>query len=56
MVTILGHQWMVDSLGTNRLVRAEIKLNKNIIQFYKLRRREPDQHPLINTVKYKLKK
>ena len=54
-VNILGRQWNVDALWTNRLVRAEVKLNKNIIQFYQLRRREPNQQPLLNTVKYKLK-
>ena len=53
-VNILGHQWNVEALWTNRLVRAEIKLNKNIIQFYQLRRREPNQQPLLNTVKYKI--
>jgi hypothetical protein len=55
-VKFLGHQWMVDSLWTNRLVRAEVKLNKNIIEFYQLRRREPKQQPLLNAVKYKLNK
>jgi hypothetical protein len=55
-VNILGHQWMVDSLWTNRLVRAEVKLNKNVIEFYQLRRREPKQQPLLNSVKYKLNK
>jgi hypothetical protein len=54
-VNILGHQWIVYLLGTNRLIRAELKLNKNIIEFYQLRRREPNQQPLLNTVKYKLK-
>jgi rRNA pseudouridine-1189 N-methylase Emg1 (Nep1/Mra1 family) len=52
----MGHQWIVDEDCPNRLVRAEVKLNKNIIQFYKLRRREPDKQPLLNTVKYHLNK
>jgi hypothetical protein len=55
-VKIEGHQWRVDSLWTNRLVRAEVKLNKNIIEFYQLRRRESKQQPLLNSVKYKLNK
>jgi hypothetical protein len=46
----------VDALWTNRFIRAELKLNKNIIEFYQLRRREPNQQPLLNTVKYKLNK
>jgi hypothetical protein len=55
-VHLLGHQWIVDSLWTNRLVRAEIKLKKNIIEFYRLRRRKPDQQPLLKTIKYNLNK
>jgi hypothetical protein len=55
-VNILRRQWIVDSLWTNRLVRAELKLNKNIIEFYQLRRHEPDKQPLLNTAKYKLNK
>jgi hypothetical protein len=52
-VNILGHDWMTDSFWTNRLVRAEIKLNKNIIVFYQIRR-TPNEQPLLNSVKYKL--
>ncbi|MDR1477323.1 MAG: hypothetical protein LBJ00_00095, partial [Planctomycetaceae bacterium] len=55
-VNVLGNQWSVDSLWTNRLVCAEIKLNKNIIEFYQLRRRESYKQPLLNTVKYNLNK
>jgi hypothetical protein len=55
-VNVLGNQWSVDSLWANRLVRAEIKLDKNIIEFYQLRRREPYKQPLLNTVKYNLNK
>jgi hypothetical protein len=55
-VNILGHQWIVDESCPNRLVRAEVKINKNIIEFYKLQRREPYKQPLLNTVKYNLNK
>jgi hypothetical protein len=55
-VNILGHQWLVDSLWTNRLIRAEVIIDKNIIKFYRLRRREPDKQPLLNTAKYHLNK
>jgi hypothetical protein len=42
MVSVLGHQWLVDSFWTTRLVRAEVKINKMItIKFYQLRRRTP---------------
>jgi hypothetical protein len=37
-VDILGHRWLVDSLWTNRPVRTEVKINKNTIEFYQLRR------------------
>jgi hypothetical protein len=38
------------------LVRAEVDLNKNLISFYRLRRREPMKHELMATAKYKLPK
>jgi hypothetical protein len=42
MVNILGHQWLVDSFWTTRLVIDEGKINKMItIKFYQLRRRAP---------------
>jgi hypothetical protein len=56
MIDILGHRWLVDSLWTNRLVRAELKIYKNIFEFYQLRRREPNVQPLLNKVKYYLNK
>jgi hypothetical protein len=52
LVTVLGHDWMVDKNWSNRLVRAEVKLNDNVIEFYRLRRREPNDQPLMNTVQY----
>jgi hypothetical protein len=54
-IDILGHRWLVNSLWTNRLVRAEVKINKNIIELYQ-RRREPKEQPLLNKVKYYLNK
>jgi hypothetical protein len=51
---VLGNNLWVDNLWTNRLVRAEININKKIINFYRLRRREPNDQPLIRTVKYSL--
>jgi hypothetical protein len=32
-VNIMGHQWIVDEYCPNRLVRAEVILNKNISNF-----------------------
>ncbi|MDR3199178.1 MAG: hypothetical protein LBU34_15025 [Planctomycetaceae bacterium] len=56
MIDILGHRWLVDSLWTNRLVRAEVKINKNIIEFYQLQRQDPKEQPLLNKVKDYLNK
>ncbi|MDR1963920.1 MAG: hypothetical protein LBQ50_09085 [Planctomycetaceae bacterium] len=53
IVNILGHNWTVDKHWANRLVRAEIKLDKNCIEFYRLRRREPNDQPLLKKVKYR---
>jgi hypothetical protein len=39
---VLGNRWEVDNLWTNRLVRGEIILKKQIINFYGLRRYEPN--------------
>jgi hypothetical protein len=51
---ILGNNLVVDKLWVNRLVHAEINIDKKIINFYRLRRREPNDQPLIKTVKYSL--
>jgi hypothetical protein len=57
MVNVFGHQWLVDSFWTTRLVRTEVKINKMItIKFYQLRRRAPYEQPLLNAIKYKPKK
>jgi transposase len=49
---LLGRRYLVDPLWPNRLVRAEVDLTKYQIRFYRLRRREPSQQPLIKTVAY----
>jgi hypothetical protein len=38
----------------HRLVRAEVDLKKQRIGFYTLRRRAPDQQPLVKETKYVL--
>jgi hypothetical protein len=50
---LLGRRWPVDPLWPHRLVRAEVDLTQSEIRFYRLRRREPGQQPLIKTVPYK---
>ena len=49
-VELLGRRFRVDPLWPRRLVRAEVDLTKQQIRFYRLRRREPSQQPLIKTV------
>jgi len=49
---LLGRRFGVDPRWPHRLVRAEVDLTKRQIRFYRLRRREPAQQPLIKTVAY----
>ena len=56
IVKLLGHSWEVDRLWQHRLVRAEVDLSANCINFYRLRRREPFDQPLIKTLAYELPK
>jgi len=53
-VKILGHAWNVDSLWTHRLLRCHVDLVHHRIEFYRLRRREPNEQPLIKTLAYQL--
>jgi hypothetical protein len=49
---LLGRRYPVDPLWPHRLVRAEVDLTKGEIRFYRLRRREPTQQPLLKTIPY----
>jgi hypothetical protein len=49
---LLGRRFLVDPWWPHRLVRAEVDLTQCQIRFYRLRRREPQQQPLIKTVAY----
>jgi transposase-like protein len=51
-VEVLGHQWILESIGAHRLVRAEVDLTKNKIDFYRLRRREPSDQLHLGTADY----
>jgi transposase len=53
-VKILGHWFAVEALWQHRLVRCEVDLDKHQIRFLRLRRREPNDQPLIRTVEYHL--
>ena len=51
-VEVLLRRFAVNSLWPHRLVRIEVDLSNHEIRFYQLRRRQPDQQPLIKTVPY----
>jgi hypothetical protein len=53
-VPLLGQAFAVDPLWQHRLVRAEVDLKWRRIRFYRLRRRAPDQQPLVNETVYAL--
>lgn len=53
-VSLLGHIFEVTPSWVNRLIRCEVDLNQNEIRFYALRRRAPQEQPLLNTVAYVL--
>lgn len=51
-IRLLGHRWEVDALWTHRLVRAEVDLDAQQIRCYRLRRRAPEDQPLVKIFKY----
>lgn len=55
-VSFLGHTFQVDSRRPNRLVRCEVDLDENEIRFFALRRREPQQQPMLNTLQHEMPK
>ena len=53
-VHVLGRDFLVDPLWQHRLVRAEVDLEGRKMRFYTLRRRAPEQQPLVKEVDYVL--
>lgn len=51
-VDLLGHTFQIDSLWCHRLVRCELLLEEHCIQFYGLRRAQPDSQPLLREALY----
>lgn len=51
-VNVLGRIFNVDPGWPHRLVRAEVDLDSNVIHFFRLRRQEPDDQPLLCSVNY----
>ncbi|MCR4317375.1 MAG: hypothetical protein NUW37_13640 [Planctomycetes bacterium] len=54
--SLLGRSFPVDKYWTHRLVRAEVDLDRGRIFFYRLRRSDHTNHPLLNAVAYSLPK
>jgi putative transposase len=54
VVELLNRRFEVDSQWLNRLVRAEVDLDGGVVRFYRLRRREPADQPLLKQVTYRL--
>jgi hypothetical protein len=53
-IRLLGHCFAVDSRWPHRLVRAEVDLNQHRIDVYRLRRREPLDQPLVQSIDHRL--
>lgn len=51
---LLGRRFEVDRQWAHRLVRCEVNLDDQRIHFYALRRRQPDQQPLLCETAYEL--
>src|SRR5262245_6859425 len=54
-VEVLGRVFEVDPHGLNRLVRVEVDLDEDKIRIYQLRRREPQDQPLLKELHHHIK-
>ena len=52
---VMGNRFKVDANWPNRLVRAEVDLVAGTITFYRLRRRDPADQPVIKVVKHRVR-
>jgi hypothetical protein len=52
---VLGRAFEVDRHWTHRLVRAEVDLDAGMIRFYRLRRREPGDQPMLKAVVHRIR-
>jgi hypothetical protein len=53
-VQLLGRVFLVEPLWQHRLVRADVDLTGRQVRFYTLRRRAPEQQPLVKKIDYVL--
>lgn len=51
-LTLLGHTWRIDRCWPHRLVRAEVDLAAGAIRCFALRRRAPEEQPLLRVIPY----
>jgi len=51
-VELLGRSFLVDRNWPHRLVRCEVDFTHERIRFYALRRRDPNNHPLLREIHY----
>lgn len=51
-MTLLGHTWRVHRHWCHRLVRAEVDLRNEVIRCFALRRRAPEEQPLLTELRY----
>ena len=54
-VAVLGRVFEVDPHWLNRLVRVEVDLDGDRIRIYQLRRREPQDQPLLRELHHQIK-
>jgi hypothetical protein len=54
-VEVLGRNFEVDRQWVHRLIRAEVDLDGGLVRFYRLRRREPQDQPLMKEVVHRIK-
>ena len=54
-VEVLGRSFEVDPHWLNRLVRVEVDLDGDKIRIYRLRRREPQDQPLLKELDHHVK-
>jgi transposase-like protein len=53
-VEVLGRSFEVDRQWSNRLVRVEVDLKAGRLRFYRLRRREPTDQPLLKEIHHRI--
>lgn len=52
-VTLLGRRFLLEATWPHRLVRCEVDLDHHRIQMFRLRRRDPEDQPLLATIEYR---